>query len=217
MTVPAAVTAARRRPPAVPSDAGDFAQRVTKLLLEGRGDELPVSAFPPDGTWPTGTSRLEKRAIALEIPIWQPELCVQCNFCSMICPHAAIRTKVYDPAQLDAAPDGFRSLPEAFEPALEGMRYSVQVAPEDCTGCGLCIEVCPAKDRRDARRHALVAAPLAEHREAERESFEFFETIVSAPLDEAAHRPPHCRVPPAAVRVLRRLRGLRRDTLSCAS
>jgi pyruvate-ferredoxin/flavodoxin oxidoreductase len=181
--VPPAPTASRRRPPTVPNDADDFAQRVTKLLLEGRGDELPVSAFPPDGTWPTGTSRLEKRAIALEIPIWQPDLCVQCNFCSMICPHAAIRTKVYEPAQLDAAPAGFRSLPEAFEPAFDGLRYSVQVAPEDCTGCGLCIEVCPAKDRQDPRRRALVSAPLAEHREAERGYFDFFEGLISAPLD----------------------------------
>jgi pyruvate-ferredoxin/flavodoxin oxidoreductase len=184
VSVPEAVTAERRRRPAVPSSAGDFAQRVTKLLLEGRGDELPVSAFPPDGSWPTGTSRLEKRAIALEIPIWQPDLCVQCNFCSMICPHAAIRTKVYDPAQLDGAPAEFRSAPEAFEPSLEGMRFTVQVAPEDCTGCGLCIEVCPAKDRQDPRRKALVAAPLAEHRDAERDNFAFFETLVSAPLDD---------------------------------
>ena len=181
--VPTAPTAVRHRSPTVPSDADDFAKRVTKLLLEGRGDELPVSAFPPDGTWPTGTSRLEKRAIALEIPIWEPDLCVQCNFCSMICPHSAIRTKVYDPAQLDGAPDGFRSLPELFEPAFAGMHYSVQVAPEDCTGCGLCIEVCPGKDRHDPRRRALVAEPLAERREAERVSFDFFESLISAPLD----------------------------------
>lgn len=181
--VPEAPTTERHRPPAVPSDANDFAQRVTRLLLEGRGDELPVSAFPPDGTWPTGTSKLEKRAIALDIPIWQPDLCVQCNFCSMICPHSAILTKVYDPSQLDHAPESFRSLPEAFEPAFEGQRYTVQVAPEDCTGCGLCIEVCPAKDRQDPARRALVSEPLAKHRETERENFEFFESLVSAPLD----------------------------------
>ena len=180
--VPAGASAERRRAPAVPASAPDFVQRVTRLLLEGRGDELPVSAFPPDGTWPGGTSRFEKRALAMEIPIWQPELCVQCNFCSMICPHAAIQTRVFDPAQLVDAPPGFRSVPESFEPALEGMRYAVQVAPEDCTGCGLCVEVCPAKDRLQPRRKALVSEPLAEHREREREAFAFFETLESAPL-----------------------------------
>jgi pyruvate-ferredoxin/flavodoxin oxidoreductase len=182
VTVPAEITSERRRAPAVPAHAPDFVQRVTRLLLEGRGDELPVSAFPPDGTWPTGTSQFEKRALALEIPIWQPDVCVQCNFCSMICPHAAIQTKVFDPAQLAKAPASFRSVPEAFEPALDGLHYAVQVAPEDCTGCGLCIEVCPAKDRLKPRRKALVAEPLADHREAERAAFAFFQSLESAPL-----------------------------------
>ena len=180
--VPAEVSSERRRAAQVPAQAPEFVQRVTRLLLEGRGDELPVSAFPPDGTWPSGTSKFEKRALALEIPIWQPDVCVQCNFCSMVCPHAAIQTKVFDPAQLVNAPASFRSMPEEFEPALEGMRYTVQVAPEDCTGCGLCIEVCPAKDRLAPRRKALVSEPLADHRDAEREAFAFFETLESAPL-----------------------------------
>ncbi len=180
--VPTQASSPRTRIPAVPADAPDFAQRVTRLLIEGRGDELPVSAFPPDGTWPTGTSRLEKRAIALDIPIWQPDLCVQCNRCAMICPHAAIRTKVYAPTALAEAPAGFKSMPEGFEPQLEGMAYTVQVAPEDCTGCGLCIEVCPAKDHHDPRRRALVSEPLEAHRDREREAFAFFERIPSAPL-----------------------------------
>ncbi|MFN7223051.1 MAG: pyruvate:ferredoxin (flavodoxin) oxidoreductase [Paracoccaceae bacterium] len=167
----------------VPDEADDFAQRVTRALLDGRGDALPVSAFPPDGTWPSGTSRLEKRAIALEIPIWQPDLCVQCNRCAMICPHAAIRTKVFDPASLEGAPDGFRSVSEGFEPALEGMAYTVQVAPEDCTGCGLCIELCPARDRHDPKRKALIAAPVADHLDTERASWDFFRALPSAPLD----------------------------------
>jgi pyruvate-ferredoxin/flavodoxin oxidoreductase len=182
VSVPAAVTATRVRPLAVLANAPDFAQRVTRLLLEGRGDELPVSAFPPDGTWPTGTSALEKRAIALDIPIWQTDLCVQCNRCAMICPHAAIRTKVYATSELVDAPSGFRSMMEAFEPQLEGLAYTVQVAPEDCTGCGLCIEVCPAKDRHDTRRRALVSESLEVHRERERGYFSFFEQIKSAPL-----------------------------------
>jgi pyruvate-ferredoxin/flavodoxin oxidoreductase len=180
--LPAAASTERRRPPAVPAQAPDFVQRVTRLLLEGRGDELPVSAFPPDGTWPTGTSRFEKRAIARDIPIWQPDICSQCNFCSMICPHAAIQTKVFAEAALAGAPAGFRSVPETHEPALAGLRYTVQVAPEDCTGCGLCVEVCPAKDRLAPRRKALVSEPLAAHRDVERDAFAFFEGIESAPL-----------------------------------
>ncbi|HEX7840784.1 MAG TPA: pyruvate:ferredoxin (flavodoxin) oxidoreductase, partial [Kofleriaceae bacterium] len=180
--VPAAPSTERRRLPAVPPAAPDFVQRVTRLLLEGNGDELPVSAFPPDGTWPTGTSRFEKRALALDIPIWQPDLCSQCNFCSMICPHAAIQTKVFAPEALAGAPDGFRSVPEKQEAALSGLRYTVQVAPEDCTGCGLCIEICPARDKKQPRRKALVSEPLAAHRAAERDAFAFFETVPPAPL-----------------------------------
>jgi pyruvate-ferredoxin/flavodoxin oxidoreductase len=183
VALPSAVSSQRQRPPAISPEAPAFAQRVTRLLIEGRGDELPVSAFPPDGTWPSGTSQWEKRAIALEIPIWQPELCVQCNYCSMICPHSAIQTKVFDPVHLSAAPAAFRSVPEAFETAFEGLQYSVQVAPEDCTGCGLCVEVCPAKDRKNPRRKALVFEALQDHRESEREAFAFYRTIPSAPLN----------------------------------
>lgn len=182
IAVPEQATATRARPPAIPAQAADFVQRVTRLLLEGRGDALPVSAFPPDGTWPSGTSRWEKRAIALDIPIWQPDLCVQCNRCVTICPHAAIRAKVYDPSALVDAPAGFPSLMEAFEPSLEGMAYTVQVAPEDCTGCGLCIEVCPAKDRHDTRRKALLSLPLVEHRAVQRAAFDYFEQIPLAEL-----------------------------------
>jgi len=181
--IPAAPSATRRRLPAVPEHAPDFVKKVTRLLAEGRGDELPVSAFPPDGTWPTGTARFEKRAIALEVPIWRPEICIQCNFCSMICPHSAIQTKVFDPAALAGAPESFRSVPETFEKAFEGLRYAVQVAPEDCTGCGLCVEVCPSKNKLKPKEKALVPEPLAAHREREREAFAFFETIPSAALD----------------------------------
>jgi pyruvate-ferredoxin/flavodoxin oxidoreductase len=178
--LPRRISAKRSRAPAVPPNAPDFVQRVTRVLLEGNGDLLPVSAFPPDGTWPVGTSRFEKRAIALEIPIWQSDICIQCNRCAMICPHAAIRTKVYEPDRLARAPEGFRSEPERFTTELEGLAYSVQVAPEDCTGCGLCVEVCPAKDRREPRRKALVLEPLAAHREPERKNFEFFERLEPA-------------------------------------
>jgi pyruvate-ferredoxin/flavodoxin oxidoreductase len=182
VTLPSAPTTARGRAPAVHGAAPDFVQRVTRLLLEGNGDLLPVSAFPPDGAWPTGTSRFEKRAIAQEIPTWNEDLCVQCNFCSMICPHAAIQTKAFAPEALAGAPEGFKSIAQDIYPQLEGMRYTVQVAPEDCTGCGLCIEVCPAKDKKQPSRKALMATPLDMHRERERANFAFYETIPSAPL-----------------------------------
>ncbi len=186
VTVPDAVTTTRQRPRTVAADAPDFVQRVTRVLIDGNGDLLPVSAFPPDGTWPTGTSRFEKRAIAQEIPIWQPDLCVQCDFCSMICPHAAIQTRVFSPDVLTGAPAGFRSVEQDVDPSLAGMRFTVQVAPEDCTGCGLCIEVCPAKDRKNPKRKALMSEPLVAHREVERDAFAFFETIPSAPLEAVA-------------------------------
>jgi pyruvate-ferredoxin/flavodoxin oxidoreductase len=179
--IPEAVTATRPRRSAVPAYAPDFVQRVTRLLLEGHGEELPVSAFPPDGTWPSGTSQYEKRAIALEIPIWEPDVCVQCNRCSMICPHAAIRTKVFEPTALETAPPNFPSVPEAFTPELEGLRYTVQVAPEDCTGCGLCVEICPAKDRTQLRRKAINMRPLAEHRDVEVTRFAFFCALPDVP------------------------------------
>ncbi|TVR20434.1 MAG: pyruvate:ferredoxin (flavodoxin) oxidoreductase [Ilumatobacter sp.] len=156
------------RRPAVAADAPDFVQRVTRLLLEGHGDRLPVSAFPPDGTWPTGTSRYEKHGIATRIPIWEPDLCVQCNKCSTICPHSAIRTQVFDPAAAASAPPEFRSVPESGTPEFEGLSYVVAVAPDDCTGCGLCVEVCPAKDRSQPRRKAINMSPIDEHVERER-------------------------------------------------
>jgi pyruvate-ferredoxin/flavodoxin oxidoreductase len=175
--IPEIADATRVRHPTVPDDAPEFVRRVTRLLLEDHGDHLPVSAFPPDGTWPAGTSRFEKRDIALELPIWEPDLCIQCNRCSMICPHAAIRTKVFEPADVAAAPVSFRWQPETHTPELEGLGYTVQVAPDDCTGCGLCVEVCPAKDRTQPRRKALNLRAAEEHRAAEHEAFAFYRQI----------------------------------------
>ncbi|MFO0725896.1 MAG: pyruvate:ferredoxin (flavodoxin) oxidoreductase [Myxococcota bacterium] len=181
--VPAQATQIRRRAPLVPAAAPDFVQRVTKMMLEGNGDLLPVSAFPPDGTWPTGTARWEKRGIALSIPIWQEDLCVQCNHCIMACPHASLRAKAFAPEAMSGAPTAFRAVPEKYDEALSGQLYSIQVAPEDCTGCGLCVEVCPARDRKQPRRRALVMEPLAEHREVEARSYSFFETIPTPKAD----------------------------------
>ena len=181
VAVPKTVTATRGLRPAVPDSAPDFVQRVTRLLLEGHGDRLPVSAFPPDGTWPTGTGRYEKRAIALEIPIWEPDLCVECNRCVMICPHAAILAKVYEPSALAMAPTGFPNIPEMFTPEFEGLQYTVQVAPDDCTGCGLCVAVCPAKDRHEPRRRSINMQAADGQRESERARFDFFESIPEVP------------------------------------
>jgi pyruvate-ferredoxin/flavodoxin oxidoreductase len=180
--IPGSVTATRQRRPSVPKSAPDFVQRVSRLLLDGHGDQLPVSAFPPDGTWPTGTSRYEKRAIALEIPIWEPDLCVQCNRCAMICPHASILAKVYEPLVLVSGEAiALPSVPEAFTPEFEGLSYTVQVAPDDCTGCGLCVAVCPAKDRREPRRKAINMRPVEAHRDVERQRFELFAALPEMP------------------------------------
>ena len=183
VTVPGEVTATRRRPPTVPDDAPDFVQKVTRLLMEGQGDKLPVSAFPIDGTWPTGTSQYEKRSIAQEIPIWESDLCVQCNFCAMICPHTAIVSKVFEPEAGKGAPDTFEAVPETHTPELEGLDYRIQVAPEDCTGCGLCVEVCPAKDRTQPKRKAINMRPLEDHREAEAGNLAFLRSVPDVPRD----------------------------------
>src|SRR5215831_8585368 len=169
--VPGKLTATRNRPPVVAPEAPDFVRRVTALMLENKGDLLPVSAFPVDGTWPTATARWEKRNLALEIPVWDAPLCIQCNKCALVCPHAAIRTKVYGEGAVATAPQGFKHMPFKGQP---GSAYTVQVAPEDCTGCGLCVEVCPAKDKSNPRHKALELASQPPLREQERKCFDFF-------------------------------------------
>jgi pyruvate-ferredoxin/flavodoxin oxidoreductase len=173
LPAPTGVSAVRRMPPTVSSAAPAFVRDVTARMIMGEGDQLPVSAFPADGTWPVGTSQWEKRNIALDIPLWDESICIQCNKCSLICPHAAIRPKVYDGALLAQAPAGFRST-EAKGAEFKGMKYSLQVAPEDCTGCGICVSVCPAKDKSNASRKAINMVPQAPLREAERASYAFF-------------------------------------------
>jgi pyruvate-ferredoxin/flavodoxin oxidoreductase len=173
VVVPQAATTTRVRPPLVADEAPDFVKRVTAVMIAGKGDLLPVSAFPVDGTWPTGTSRWEKRAIALDIPVWDPSICIQCNKCALICPHAAIRAKIYSPDMLAAAPAAF--LADDFKSIeLKGWKYTIQVAPDDCTGCGLCVEVCPAKDKATPRHKAIDMQPAPPIRERERESYAFF-------------------------------------------
>ncbi len=178
--VPAAVTSTVGRPPLVSPEAPDFVQRLTAVLLAGKGDLLPVSAFPVDGTWPLGTSKWEKRNLALEIPVWDPAICIQCNQCALVCPHAAIRAKVYDPAALEGAPPTFRSVPyKGLE--FKARHYTIQVAPEDCTGCDLCVNVCPARDRSNPRHKAIDMRPQAPLRDAERRNYAFFLDIPDTP------------------------------------
>ena len=171
--VPAQPTSRLQRPPPVPEDAPDFIRNVTAVMLSGRGDELPVSAFPPDGTWPTGTSRWEKRNIADRIPVWDAALCIQCNKCVEICPHAAIRAKYYPPGALVGAPEAFHST-DFRSPDVKGMRYTLQVAPEDCTGCELCVQFCPVKDKTDPKKKAINMQAQTPLRAVERQNFEFF-------------------------------------------
>jgi len=144
--VPAKVTSTTDMRPAVPTDAPEFVRNVTAMMIEGKGDSLPVSAIPVDGTWPTGTTQYEKRNIGVHIPVWEPDVCIQCGTCSFVCPHATIRIKAFEPGLLAKAPASFKSA-EAKGKEMKGLRFTVQVAPEDCTGCGSCVYACPAQKK----------------------------------------------------------------------
>ncbi|MGA9594684.1 MAG: pyruvate:ferredoxin (flavodoxin) oxidoreductase [Acidimicrobiia bacterium] len=176
VTIPSEVTSTNQLLAPVPADAPDFVQRVTGMIAAGKGDLLPVSALPVDGTFPTGTTQYEKRSIALEIPIWDPEICIDCARCALVCPHAAIRMKVYDPAIAAGTPDGFRTKPWKGRD-FEGMSMTIQVAPEDCTGCGVCVNVCPAKSKSEVKHKAINMEPKMDHLDVEKESYEFFLSI----------------------------------------
>ncbi len=167
------------RRPVVPSSAPDFVKRVTAMMLDGKGDLLPVSALPVDGTFPTATSQWEKHSTAHEIPIWDAALCTQCALCPLVCPHAAIRMNVYAPEQLKGAPEGFKSVPWRGKDAgaLSGWAYTLQVAPEDCTGCGICVDICPTRSKEEIKHKAINLRPKLDHLEAERRNYEFFLTL----------------------------------------
>ena len=177
--VPSGVAGDLHRPPPVPEDAPDFVQRVTAMMLAGRGDLLPVSALPVDGTFPTGTAMWEKRSIAHEIPIWDPDICIDCAKCALVCPHAAIRMKVYEPIAADHAPETFRHK-EWRDRENPGRWMTIQVVPDDCTGCGVCVDVCPAKSKEVVKHKAIDMVPKLEHLGAERANLDFFLDIPPA-------------------------------------
>jgi pyruvate-ferredoxin/flavodoxin oxidoreductase len=163
----------------VASSAPEFVRDVLGPIIAREGDSVPVSALPADGTYPSGTTQWEKRNIALEIPVWSPDLCIQCGKCAFVCPHAVIRTKVYDPELLDESPPTFKSLDAKFK-EFPGSKFTVQVSPEDCVGCAMCVENCPAKDKQDPTRKAINMYPQHPLRETESENWEFFQTIPEA-------------------------------------
>ncbi len=174
--LPDRVSATREPPPPVPTHAPEFVRAVTAEMMAGRGDGLPVSALPVDGTYPSGTTAYEKRNISELVAVWDDDLCIQCGNCSFVCPHSVIRSRYYDPSHLVGAPEGFRSAPlEA--PGLPDSRYTLQVYVEDCTGCGLCVEACPAVAPGDPIRKAINLAPREPLVAAERDNIGFFETL----------------------------------------
>jgi pyruvate-ferredoxin/flavodoxin oxidoreductase len=209
--VPLEAAGELHRWPVVEAAAPDFVQRVTALMLDGKGDLLPVSALPVDGTFPTATSRWERRSIAREIPIWDPEICIECGLCALVCPHAAIRIKAFSSDDLAQAPAGFPSRPwkgrELTEREGEDWSMTIQVLPDDCTGCAVCVDVCPAKSKEVARHKAINMEPKQPHLERERERLAFWRQI---PETDRA------RVDPASVKGCQLLEPLFESSGACA-
>src|SRR6476659_6668575 len=175
--VPAEITSKITRRQSVSNEAPEFVRNVLGEIIGANGDNIPVSAFPVDGTFPTGTTQWEKRNIALEIPVWDEKICIQCGKCVMVCPHAVIRHKVYGEQLLADAPETFKHMPSKFKEFSQGMAYTVQVAPEDCTGCTLCVEVCPVKDKTQVGRKAINMEAQPPLREQEVKNWDFFMSI----------------------------------------
>jgi pyruvate-ferredoxin/flavodoxin oxidoreductase len=172
--------------PPVALHAPEFVRTVLGEIIAGSGDALPVSALPPDGTFPTGTTKWEKRNIAYQIPVWDEDLCIQCGKCVLVCPHAVIRGKVYDAPLLVNAPAAFKSATPRWRD-FESLRYTLQVSPEDCTGCRLCVEVCPAKSKSEAKHKAINMVDQAPLRESEGKNWNFFLSIPDMDRDRLSH------------------------------
>ncbi len=173
VTVPGSVSAPTGRRPLVSDQSPEFVRNVTARIMAGEGNTLPVSALPNDGTWPTATTRWEKRNIAAEIPVWDQTICIQCGKCVLVCPHAVVRGKVYDPTLLNGSPESFKHA-DARWPDRKGQAFTLQIAPEDCTGCRLCVEACPVKNKSEPRLKAINMAVQAPLRDAETKNWDFF-------------------------------------------
>jgi pyruvate-ferredoxin/flavodoxin oxidoreductase len=175
--VPDKVTSTIPMQPPVPEEAPEYVRKVLGKIIDRRGDDVLVSEMPVDGSFPTATTQWEKRNVALEIPVWDPELCIQCGKCAFVCPHTTICTKVYQDSYLEGAPKTFKHINAKFREFREGWSYTVQVAPEDCTGCAMCVETCPAKDRENPSHKAINMEPQPPLREQEAENWAFFDAI----------------------------------------
>ncbi|HEY8888354.1 MAG TPA: pyruvate:ferredoxin (flavodoxin) oxidoreductase [Gallionella sp.] len=176
VVVPATASSTHEMPEAVPAFAPEFVRKITAEIMSGRGDLLPVSALPNDGTWPSGTAMWDKRNLAQEIPVWDEELCIHCGKCPFVCPHSAIRSKLFAADLAKDAPPTFKHIQVKGKDFEQGMHISYQVAPEDCTGCTLCVDICPAVSKVDGHK-ALEMRPVADLRDQERKNFEFFLTL----------------------------------------
>lgn len=204
---PNKITSTFHRLPAVPAEAPEFVQKVIAPMIAAKGDKIPVSLFPVDGTYPTATSQWEKRNIAQEVPVWDPITCIQCGKCSIVCPHAVIRQKVYDPAILVNAPATFKSADSKGFREFPGTKFTLQVSVSDCTGCGLCVQACPAKNKQDPTRKAINLSEQLPLRESEGKNWEFFLSIPD---------PERSKIVPNSVKMSQQLRPLFEFSGACA-